>query len=172
MAPTIGALPVLKALEDCGHYSHTVEPFIDQFYQLPGRLVASGGSIEALQRLYVETNPLVTGFSASLLVAALCLIVSEINRNYSQIDRLWSILPNLHVLHLALWARMAGLPHARIDLVAIFSTAWSVSGLSDTSLRLLTVSSFLTDELSRFVSRTTIGAGGVTRSDRKTTAGT
>ncbi|KAG6148324.1 hypothetical protein E4U24_005777 [Claviceps purpurea] len=126
MAPTIGALPVLKAIEDCGHYSHTVEPFIDQFYQLPGRLVASGGSIEALHRLYVETNPLVTGFSASLLVAALCLIVSEFNRNYSQIDRLWSILPNLHVLHLALWARMAGLPHARIDLVAIFSTAWSI----------------------------------------------
>ncbi|KAG6083526.1 hypothetical protein E4U30_000848 [Claviceps sp. LM220 group G6] len=126
MAPTIGALPVLKALEDCGHYSHTVEPFIDQFYQLPGRLVASSSSIDALQRLYVETNPLVTGFSASLLVAALCLIVSEINRNYSQIDRLWSILPNLHVLHLALWARMAGLPHARIDLVAIFSTAWSI----------------------------------------------
>ncbi|KAG5977526.1 hypothetical protein E4U55_006721 [Claviceps digitariae] len=126
MAPSVGALPVLKSIEDCAHYSKTVEPFIDQLYQLPGRLVASAGSIEALQRLYVETNPLITGFSASLFVAGVCLVVSEINRNYSQIDRLWSILPNLHVVHLAIWARMAGLPHARIDLVAIFSTAWSI----------------------------------------------
>ncbi|KAG6038526.1 hypothetical protein E4U41_004119 [Claviceps citrina] len=127
MDPTVGALPVLKSIEDCSDFSKTVEPFIDQLSQLPGRLVASGGSsIEALQRLYVETNPLITGFSASLFSAALCLVASEINRNYSQIDRLWSILPFLHVVHLAVWARSAGLPHARIDLVALFSAAWSI----------------------------------------------
>lgn len=127
MAPSLSALPVLTAIEDCGDYSKTVEPFLNQFYQLPGRLIASAGSIEALQRLYVETNPLITGFSASLFFAGLCFILSEINRNYSQIDRLWSILPDLHVVHLAVWARMTGLSPARIDLVAIFSTAWSVS---------------------------------------------
>ncbi|KAG5992298.1 hypothetical protein E4U43_003818 [Claviceps pusilla] len=126
MAPSLSALPVLTAIEDCGDYSKTVEPFLNQFYQLPGRLIATAGSIEALQRLYVETNPLITGFSASLFFAGLCFILSEINRNYSQIDRLWSILPNLHVVHFAVWARMTGLSPARIDLVAIFSTAWSI----------------------------------------------
>ncbi|QPH01421.1 hypothetical protein C2857_005621 [Epichloe festucae Fl1] len=126
MAPTVAALPVLTSIEDCSDFSKTVEPFIDQFYQLPGRLVASVGSTEALHRLYVETNPLVSGFSASLFLAGVFLIVSEINRNYSQVDRLWSILPNLYIVHLAVWARSTGLDHTRIDMVALFSTAWSI----------------------------------------------
>lgn len=120
-------IPVLEHTWDCSDFSKTVAPYAHQFYELPGRLVASINSIEALQRLYVETNPLITGFSASLLVGAIALVASEINRNYSQIDRLWSILPNLYIVHLAAWARLAGVPHARIDLVAAFSTLWSVS---------------------------------------------
>ncbi|TWU77364.1 hypothetical protein ED733_005789 [Metarhizium rileyi] len=126
MAAKLAALPVLRSIEDCSDFSKTVEPFIDQFYALPGRLVASIGSIEALQRLYVETNPLVTGFAASILFAGVFLIVSELNRNYSQVDRVWSILPNLYIVHLAAWSRMAGLPHSRVDLVAAFSTLWSI----------------------------------------------
>lgn len=150
MAPTVAALPVLKSIQDCSDFSKTVEPFIDQFYQLPGRLVASIGSIEALHRLYVETNPLVSGFSASLFLAGVFLIVSEINRNYSQVDRLWSILPNLYIVHLAVWARSTGLDHTRIDMVALFSTAWSVSN----QVQLLSIGTlecpFLTCEFSRF----------------------
>jgi hypothetical protein len=126
MAAKLAALPVLKSIEDCSDFSKIVEPFIDQFYALPERLVASIGSVEALQRLYVETNPLVTGFAASIALAGVFLIVSEVNRNYSQVDRMWSLLPNLYIVHLAAWARLAGLPHSRIDLVAAFSTIWSV----------------------------------------------
>ena len=123
----MAALPALPSIEDCSNFAITVEPFLNQLYQLPERLVDSAGSLEALKRVYVETNPLVTGFAASIVIAGICLIVSEVNRNYSQVDRLWSILPNLYIIHLASWARLAGLPHGRIDLVAVFSTAWSVS---------------------------------------------
>ncbi|EFY98896.1 DUF1295 domain protein [Metarhizium robertsii] len=126
MAAKLAALPVLQSIEDCSDFSKTVEPFVDQFFALPARLVASIGSIENLQRLYVETNPLITGFAASIFLAGVFLIVSEVNRNYSQVDRMWSILPNLYIIHLAGWARMAGLPHSRIDLVATFSTLWSI----------------------------------------------
>ncbi|EFY93894.1 DUF1295 domain-containing protein [Metarhizium acridum CQMa 102] len=126
MAAKLAALPVLQSIEDCSDFSKTVEPFVDQFFALPARLVASIGSIENLQRLYVETNPLITGFAASIFLAGVFLIVSEVNRNYSQVDRMWSILPNLYIIHLAGWARMAGLPHSRIDLVAAFSTLWSI----------------------------------------------
>ncbi|KHN99602.1 DUF1295 domain-containing protein [Metarhizium album ARSEF 1941] len=126
MAAKLAALPVLQSIEDCSDFSKTVEPFLDQFFALPERLLASLGSIENLQRLYVETNPLITGFAASIFFAGVFLIVSEVNRNYSQVDRTWSILPNLYIIHLAGWARMAGLPHSRIDLVAAFSTVWSI----------------------------------------------
>ncbi|KAJ6446599.1 hypothetical protein O9K51_01372 [Purpureocillium lavendulum] len=118
-------LPVIKSLRDCGEYALTVEPFIPQLYALPSRLLQVG-SVQGLQELYVETNPLITGFAASLALGLVFLIVSEVNRNYSQVDRMWSILPNLYIIHLATWARLAGLPHSRIDLVAAFSTLWSI----------------------------------------------
>lgn len=120
-------LPFLKAIEDCGDYAHTVEPFIPQLYELPQRLLETRGNPSALLELYVDTNPLISGFGASIALGFIFLIVSEINRNYSQVDRMWSILPNLYVVHIAVWARAAGLPHSRIDLIALFTTLWSVS---------------------------------------------
>lgn len=118
-------LPVITSLRDCGDYSLTVKPFIPQLYALPSRL-AEVKSLHHLRELYVETNPLMSGFAVSILLGSIFLVVSEVNRNYSQVDRLWSILPNLYVVHLAAWARLAGLPHSRIDLVAAFTTLWSV----------------------------------------------
>lgn len=121
------ALPVLKSLEDCGDFSKTVEPFIPQLYALPGQLRDAITSPEQLKLVYLTTNPLISGFAASLVFGAIFLVVSEANRNYSQVDRMWSILPNLYVCHLAVWARLAGLNHSRIDLIAVFTTIWSVS---------------------------------------------
>lgn len=120
------ALPVLRSLEDCGDYSKTIEPFIPQLYDLPYRVVDRISAPSDLVHLYIETNPLITGFAASVVLGFVFLVVSEANRNYSQVDRMWSILPNLYIVHLAAWARLAGLPHSRIDLVATFSTLWSV----------------------------------------------
>ncbi|KAL7960716.1 hypothetical protein V8C34DRAFT_275453 [Trichoderma compactum] len=120
------ALPQVKSLQDCVDYSKVVEPFLPQLYQLPHRIWESIDSLDALRELYVTTNPLISGFAASLAVGLLALIASEINRNYSQIDRLWSILPNLYVVHIALWARVAGLPHGRVDLIAVCTTIWSI----------------------------------------------
>lgn len=123
--PTM-ALPQIKSLQECVDYAKVVEPFIPQLCQLPHQIWQSLGSLEALRQVYVTTNPLVSGFAVSLVVGLIALIVSEINRNYSQIDRLWSIVPNLYVVHIALWARVAGLPHSRVDLIAICTTLWSV----------------------------------------------
>ncbi|KND95165.1 hypothetical protein TOPH_00697 [Tolypocladium ophioglossoides CBS 100239] len=117
-------LPVLESLRDCSEYSLTVEPFLPQLYALPARLLDVRDS-EGLTQLYIETNPLLSAFAVSVFLAGVFLIVSEVNRNYSQVDRLWSILPNVYVDHLAIWARLAGLPHSRIDLVAAFTTVWS-----------------------------------------------
>lgn len=122
------SLPILSSLQECSDFSLTVKPFIPQFYELPTRILDNAGSLAALKQVYIETNPLVTGFSASLFLAGIFLIVSEVNRNFSQVDRMWSILPNLYIVHFAAWARLSGLPHNRLDLLAVFSTIWSVSG--------------------------------------------
>ncbi|KAM5351316.1 hypothetical protein ACJ41O_004039 [Fusarium nematophilum] len=119
------ALPFLKSIEDCGDYAKTVEPFIPQLYALPEQILENLANPSALKQLYIDTNPLISGFAASLALGLIFLVVSEINRNYSQVDRAWSVLPNLYIVHLAVWARLAGLPPSRIDLVAAATTIWS-----------------------------------------------
>lgn len=127
------ALPLLKTVQECGDYSKTVGPFVSQLYELPYQLLDNIGSVDGLLGVYTSTNPLIMGFAVSIALSPIFLIVSEINRNYSQVDRMWSLLPNLYIVHLAVWARLAGFPHARIDLVAAFTTLWSVGFMESTA---------------------------------------
>jgi len=76
---------------------------------------------------YLSTNPLVTALHFALVVALIVLALSEINRNYSQIDRLWSLLPTIYIGHYTLFARMNGLDTQRLDTLTTFSLLWSVS---------------------------------------------
>ncbi|KAM0341945.1 hypothetical protein ACHAPQ_000249 [Fusarium lateritium] len=118
-------LPFVKSLEDCGDYAKTVEPFIPQLYALPRQVLDNIASPDGLRQLYVDTNPLVSGFAISVALGFVFLVVSEINRNYSQVDRMWSILPNLYIVHLSVWARLAGVPSSRVDLISLATTLWS-----------------------------------------------
>lgn len=120
------ALPLLKSIQDCSDYSKTVEPFLPQLYQLPSKLLDNITSPSGLQKLYLETNPLISALGISIGLGFVFLVVSEINRNYSQVDRMWSILPNLYVIHFAVWARLAGLAHSRLDLISVATTLWSI----------------------------------------------
>ncbi|KYK60157.1 DUF1295 domain-containing protein [Drechmeria coniospora] len=119
------SVPILHSVGDSIDYSLSVEPFIPQLYELPSQLLQLR-SLDDVWQLYARTNPLISGFAISLFLAGVFLVASEANRNYSQVDRFWSILPNLYVIHLAIWARQAGLPTSRIDLVAAFTTLWSI----------------------------------------------
>ncbi|KAL2263222.1 hypothetical protein VTK26DRAFT_7716 [Humicola hyalothermophila] len=119
------ALPVLHALEDCAGFSKAVEPFVPQLSALPGKLLDVFAGRESLLKLYAETNPLISGFAFSVMLGAVFLVVAEINRNYSQVDRCWSLLPTVYTAHYDIWARLNGLPSQRIDAVLLFSTIWS-----------------------------------------------
>ena len=122
------ALPTVRSLAACADYANSVEPFLDQLYTLPSDLVTaltSGG----LGQLYVDTNPLVSGFAISLALGFVFLVVSEINSNYSQVDRCWSLLPTVYIAHFNLWSRLAGAHSGRLDAVLLYSVIWSVSSL-------------------------------------------
>lgn len=124
--PSAGiALPAVTSLEDCANWAKTVEPYIPQLYTLPNQILASITDLQALKHLYISTNPLISGFAFSLALFPVFLVISEYNRNYSQVDRVWSILPTLYNAHYALWARLSGLPTQRLDLVLAFGVAWS-----------------------------------------------
>jgi steroid 5-alpha reductase family enzyme len=118
------ALPLVKTLPECADFSKTVRPFLPQLYDLPYKIIERINDFEALQHLYVSTNPLVTSFAFAMLVSVIVFVVSEINRNYSQVDRLWSLLPVIYNVHYDLWAHLNGLPASRVDHVMALSVIW------------------------------------------------
>jgi len=120
------ALPTVLSLEDCADYYKTVEPFLPQLYALPEKLLQTAQNRSSFLDLYTATNPLVSGFAISVFLGAVFLVVSEINKNYSQVDRAWSILPTLYIAHFNLWARLTGVPSHRLDAALLYSTIWSV----------------------------------------------
>lgn len=56
-----------------------------------------------------------------ILVALTCFIVSEITRNYSQVDKLWSLVPLAYG-----WITVAAYPSPRIILMAALVTIWGL----------------------------------------------
>jgi hypothetical protein len=125
------ALPLTETVADCADLSQTVLPYISQLYDLPQQLIQSYSDPAELQNIYLSTNPLVTAFAFSLFVSPIFFLVSEINRNYSQVDRFWSILPTIYNAHYVLYARLAGLPTQRLDNLLAVSVVWSVSSIND-----------------------------------------
>ncbi|KAH9898857.1 DUF1295-domain-containing protein [Xylariomycetidae sp. FL2044] len=119
------ALPLVKTLEDCAEYSNAVEPYLSQLYELPRKVLETASSRASLLELYRDTNPFVSGLAFSIFLGAIFLVASELNRNYSQVDRLWSLLPAFYNAHFAAWSHINGRPSQRLDLVLLWSLAWS-----------------------------------------------
>ena len=127
MNNTAIALPVVQSLTDCVDFSRTVSPYTSQLYDLPQQLAQSYSNSTELRNLYLATNPLISAFALSLFLAPIFLVISEINRNYSQVDRCWSILPTIYNAHFVIYAHMSGLPTGRLDYLLAASILWSVS---------------------------------------------
>ncbi|KAH8673635.1 hypothetical protein BX600DRAFT_455838 [Xylariales sp. PMI_506] len=119
------ALPSLKTIEDCADYTQTVEPFLPELYQLPQKLLHNVSDPRALLGLYQDTNPLISGLAISIFLAAVFLVVSEFNRNYSQVDRMWSILPTFYIAHFKVWSYLNGISSQRLNLLLLWSAVWS-----------------------------------------------
>jgi Protein of unknown function (DUF1295) len=118
-------VPAIKVLSDCADFLTTAQPYLAQLQALPLALYqASTTSTQALLNLYSDTNPVLLAFAFSLFAGVIFLLVSEINKNYSQVDRMWSVLPFVYVLHYDVWARQNGIPNARNDLATLCIAVW------------------------------------------------
>lgn len=124
--PNSLALPAVKTLADCASWDKTIAPYIPALYDFPHALATAGADTSALKYLYLTSNPMVTATAFSIATFPIFLLVSEINKNYSQVDRVWSILPTLYHLHYSVWAHMNKLDTARVDNVLAFSVVWSL----------------------------------------------
>lgn len=103
-----------------------VQPYLPQLYALPGSIIENISDLEGLKSIYATTNPAISGLAFSIALFPIFLVLSEVNRNWSQVDRVWSILPAIYHVHYAYWARCNGLSTQRIDNVLIFSVIWSI----------------------------------------------
>lgn len=67
-----------------------------------------------------------TAIAFTIATMPIFLLVTEINKNYSQVDRIWSILPTVFHAHWAIWARLNGLPTKRVDNILACSVMWTL----------------------------------------------
>ena len=121
------ALPSVNTLGECADFAETVAPFLPQFGSLPEQVWQSWTDLESLKHLYLSTNPVVAAFALATALSPIFLVLSEVNRNFSQIDRAWSVLPTVFVAHFTAYAHLSGLPTERLDTLLIASFIWSVS---------------------------------------------
>jgi steroid 5-alpha reductase family enzyme len=56
-----------------------------------------------------------------VIVAVVCFVVSEITRNYSQVDKLWSLMPAIYG-----WMTFASYPSPRVLIMTILVTIWGL----------------------------------------------
>jgi steroid 5-alpha reductase family enzyme len=56
-----------------------------------------------------------------LIVIVVCFLVSEITRNYSQVDKLWSLIPIVYS-----WVTVTASPSPRLFLMASLVTLWGI----------------------------------------------
>jgi steroid 5-alpha reductase family enzyme len=56
-----------------------------------------------------------------IIVAIVCFVVSELTRNYSQVDKLWSLMPGIYS-----WITVAAFPSPRLFVMAILVTLWGL----------------------------------------------
>ena len=120
------ALPVVRSAVDCSDFTNTVLPYIYQLKEFPQAVFESISDPTALRQIYLDTNPLISAFAFTLFISSIVLIVSEVNKNYSQVDRCWSILPTVYNAHYTIYAHMLGLETKRLDMLLTASTLWSV----------------------------------------------
>ena len=76
-----------------------------------------------LIELYKATDPLTTALWVAGALALLCWVLSLITKEYSWVDRLWSITPVLFAVH---FAGYAGFNDARLNLMAALAVLWGV----------------------------------------------
>jgi len=76
-----------------------------------------------LIELYKTTDPLTTALWVAGALALLCWVLSLITKEYSWVDRLWSITPVLFAVH---FAGYAGFNDARLNLMAALALLWGV----------------------------------------------
>ena len=120
------SLPAIFSLHDAADYAQTVAPYLPQLYDLPPKIIAVISSPKGLTELYISTNPLVSATAFSLAIVPILYIAQEVNKNYSQVDRVWSILPAVYNVHYAVYAHLADLPTQQADALAAVSVLWSV----------------------------------------------
>ena len=76
-----------------------------------------------LLELYKSTDPLTTALWAAGAFSILCWLLSLVTREYSWVDRLWSITPAVFAIHFAAYV---GFADVRLNLMAGLTVMWGV----------------------------------------------
>jgi len=122
MAASIAALPTVASLADCTDLARTVYPYLHQL--APAHVLPLLRGEIAPTEWYLATNPVMSAALFALAASLFIFVASEITRNSSQVDRLWSVLPVVYAAHYAAWTHLHGIQSERVDTLATFIGLW------------------------------------------------
>ena len=80
----------------------------------------------SLKQIYLDTNPFLSGLAFFSTLMPVTYAASELTNDCSQIDRVWSMLPTIAILHWTVWAYLTGLSTGRLNALLIATTTWSI----------------------------------------------
>jgi len=117
---SLDVLPVIKASVDAADWALTAKPYLSLSYLSE----AASSFISNPFTAYHLTNPLTTSFLLANAFAAVVFVVAELTGDHSIVDRLWSLIPPIYLVHFTLWSHLAGLDTTRLDMMATIVVLW------------------------------------------------
>lgn len=88
--------------------------------------VADPVSVLKLQSPAVSADPLLGSVVICAIVWTVCWLLSIITGNYSQVDRLWSVLPFAYSWWFTLFGSFIEVANPRLLLISILTTSWGL----------------------------------------------
>lgn len=119
--------PVLPALSTFSHVTNCSQTITPYFSSLTSNLhfLQPGSENFSPSSFYHNTNPAITAIIFSQALALCTFILSTITGNWSQVDRLWTLLPAIYIAHFTYYAHFLSLPTARLDTLLTLVVIWS-----------------------------------------------
>jgi len=75
---------------------------------------------------YCSSDPLQVVLGVASVLSFVVFVVAEVNHNYSQVDRLWPILPTFYAMHFTLWAMLNDRRVPTLYLATLAILVWCV----------------------------------------------
>eukprot|EP00761_Pharyngomonas_kirbyi_P014699 gb/GECH01014729.1/.p1 GENE.gb/GECH01014729.1/~~gb/GECH01014729.1/.p1 ORF type:complete len:321 (+),score=20.73 gb/GECH01014729.1/:1-963(+) len=106
---------------------NTIQNLLEKSWIEAQQLTLEDFTLNNIKHFYLSADPFISGLGIVTIITLWCYIASLITRNYSQVDKLWPILPVIYAWHFILQSYLAtNTLVIRALIMAILVTIWGI----------------------------------------------